>query len=145
MRVASMQKPPAWFTVLAIGATIWGLAGGYACWTQLTMTAAQLAALPTAQRDAFSAMPTVIKGAYVLATAGGLAGGALLLLRRRGARTAFTLSLAGVVIQFGWTFLLYRGANALGPDAAIFPAIIAAIAVGEIWLSRFAMRRGWLR
>ncbi len=137
-------SPPRWFTLAAVASLLWGLAGAYACYSQLSLTPAQLAVMPAAQRDAFTAMPVFARAAYVAATAGGLAGAVLLLLRRRQAAAAFVLSLAGVVVQFGWVFLVFGGVQRLGPSALAFPGFILSASVAEIWLCGLAARRGWL-
>lgn len=138
------RERPLWFTAVSIVLILWALAGVYACYTQLTLTTRQLATLPAAQRAAFSAMPLLVRTAYIVATVGGLAGATLLLARRRLARQAFIVSLAGIGIQFGWVFLVFGGLARLGPAALLFPGLIVTICLGEIWLAGLATRRGWL-
>ena len=138
-------RPPLGFMAAAGLAILWALAGVYACYTQLTLSADQLAALPTAQREAFTAMPQAIRLAYVVAVTGGSVGAVLLILRRRQARIAFIVSLIGVVVQFGWVFGVFHGVARLGPSALAFPAFIVAATVGEIWLAGLGLKRGWLR
>ena len=137
-------KRPFWFMIVAVLAILWGLAGVYACYSDLTTTPAQLAKLPPAQADALTAMPAAIRGAYAVATVGGLVGGVLLAARRRWARAAFVVSLLGVIVEFGWTFGPYQGLAKLGPSAATFPAFIAVVCIAEIWFAGFAQRLGWL-
>jgi len=143
MSNVASSPPPAWFRIAAIVAVLWALAGVYACYTQLTLTQAQLSALPAAQRDAFSSMPRLISVAYIIAVAGGLAGSVLPLVRKRQARLAFLISLGGIIVQFGWVFLIYHGASALGLSAIAFPAFITGVCAAEIWLTGLAIRRGW--
>lgn len=140
----SAAAVPLWFRIVAVVAILWGVAGLYACFTQLTLTPAAMAALPAAQRDAFTAMPGWAKVAYQVAVVSGFVGGVLLLMRHRQAQLAFVVSLAGVLVQFGWTFLVYGGLAKLGPSAAAFPAFLAAVCVAEIWLAGSARGRGWL-
>ena len=138
------SAPPLWFKIVTVVAMLWGLAGVYACYSQLSMSAEALAALPAAQRDAFIAMPGFAKAAYVLAVGAGLIGGVLLFLRKRPARIAFIASLVGIVVQFGWVFGPYQGLAKLGPSAVAFPAFIVAVGVAEIWIAGLALKRGWL-
>lgn len=142
---AATVSVPLWFKIVAVAAILWGVAGLYACFTQLTLTPAALTALPAAQRDAFTAMPGWAKIAYQVAVVGGFVGGVLLLMRNRQAQLGFVVSLIGVIAQFGWTFLVYGGLTKLGPSALGFPAFIAAVCVAEIWFSGLALKRGWLR
>jgi hypothetical protein len=144
METTDSAKPPFWFMIFAALAILWGLAGVYACYSQLSLTPQQLAQLPPAQATAFSSMPLAIRAAYVVATVGGLVGGLLLIARRRWARTAFIVSLLGIVIQFGWTFGPYQGLAKFGAGAVAFPAFIAAVCLAEIWFAGFALKRGWL-
>ena len=113
------SKPPFWFMIAALAAVLWGVAGAYACYSQLTLSPAQLAALPPAQADAFSTMSIAI-------------------------RIAFIVSLIGVIVQFGWLFGPYQGVAKLGPAALGFPGFIVAVGVLEILFADLALRRGWL-
>jgi hypothetical protein len=144
MEPADTAKRPIWFMIYAVLAILWGLAGVYACYSQLTMGPDQLAQLPPIEAGALTAMPAAIRGAYVVATVAGLVGGLLLALGRRWARWAFIVSLLGVVVQFGWTFGPYQGLAKLGALAALFPAFIAGVCISEIWFSDIAQKRGWL-
>ena len=135
---------PWWFKIAAVVAILWGLAGVYACYSQLSLSAEQMAALPAEQRDAFIAMPGFIKGAYAIAVGAGLVGGVLLLMRKAPARIAFIVSLVGVVLQFGWVFGPYQGLAKLGASAMVFPAFIAAVGVAEFYLSVLALKRRWI-
>lgn len=144
MAEAQTIRSPLWFKIVAALVILWGLAGVFACYGQLTLTTAQLAALPAAQRDAFIAMPLVARIAYVVAAGGGLVGGLLLILRRPVARIAFIASLIGVIVQFSWVFGSYQGLAKMGPLALAFPAFIAIVCIAEIWLADMAAKRGWL-
>jgi hypothetical protein len=141
---AQSIKSPLWFKIATALVILWSLAGAFACYSQLTLTPAQLAVLPAAQRDAFIAMPLVVRIAYVIAVGGSLIGGILLILRRREARMAFVASLIGVVIQFGWVFGVYQGVAKMGTSALAFPAFIVLACIVEIWLAVTGRNRGWL-
>lgn len=136
------SKVPAWFWAVSVIFLLWGAAGVFFCYSQLTMTAEQMAQLPPAQRDAFLAMPTAIKGAYIVAVGAGLLGSILLLARKLSARPLFILSLIAVIVQFGWVFAIYTGK--LEPNAWGLPAFIVLMAVLQIWFAGVAARRGWL-
>ena len=138
-------RPPFWFWLVSGLFLLWALAGCYACYAQLTISEAGLAALPPAQRDAWVTMTPLPKAAYAVAVAAGLLGAILLLLRSRLARPIFIVSLVGVIVQFGWFFGPYAGLAKLGASAAIFPAVIFLFAAAEIWFAGLAARSGWLR
>lgn len=143
--MALTRKPPAWYWAVVAVLLLWSLMGCFACYTQLAMTPAQLAALPPAQRDAWMAMTLAPKAAYVVGVLAGLAGTLLLAARRPGARAMFVLSLIGVTIQFGWFFLVWGGMAKVGPGSVGFPLLIFLVCLGEIWFSGFAARQGWTR
>ena len=145
MAETTRVKAPGWFWLVAILFLLWGLAGGFACYMQLTMTPEDLAKLPATQQDAWAAMTPLPKIAYVVAVSAGLLGAILLLMRSALARLLFMLSLIGVVIQFGWFFGPYAGLQKLGASSAAFPAFIVAMALIEIWFTGFCAKRGWLR
>lgn len=138
-------KPPGWFWGAGVIFLLWSLAGVFACYTQLTMTPEQLAALDAPQREAFLAMPGAIKISYAAAVLSGLLGSILLLVRKALARPAFIVSLIAVIVQFGWVFGIYGGLSKFGGiSSAAFPAFIVLMAVLEIWFAGKAVRNGWL-
>jgi hypothetical protein len=138
-------RVPAWYWAVAGLALLWEAMGCYAYLTQVAMDSAALARLPAAQRDIWAAMPGWAVGAYAVAVWAGLLGALGLLLRRRWAGLAFAASLAGVIVQFGWSFLATPILSTIGASAAAFPALILVVAVFLLWFSAFAARRGWLR
>jgi hypothetical protein len=136
---------PRLYWVAAGLALIWSLMGCVAYLSQVTMTEADLAALPAAQRDIWAATPAWVIGAYAVAVWSSLAASVGLLLRRRWAQPLFGLSLAAVIVQFGWTFLATDIVRTVGPGAAAFPAFIIVAAAAMLWLASYAARRRWLR
>lgn len=138
-----MTRPPTWYWIVVAILLLWSLLGCWACYTQLSVTPAQLAQLPAAQQEAWTSMPAFAKIAYVVGVTTALAGALLLLLRRSGARILFVVSLIAVVVQFGWFFLGWHGMAKLGPASAGFPVIIALIGLFEIWFAGLAARRRW--
>jgi hypothetical protein len=140
-----MTKPPTWFYVAAIILIVWECIGCLAYLSQVTMSAADMAQLPAAQREIWAMMPAWVTSAYALAVWVGLAGGIALLLRFRISRTLFIMSLIAVVVQFGWTFLATPLLSTIGGSAAIFPAFIIAVGVMAVWFAGKAAGNGWLR
>jgi hypothetical protein len=136
---------PGWYWAVAILALLWEGGGCYAYLTQVTMKAADMGALPAAQRDLWLAMPAWVWSAYAVAVWVGLTGALALLMRQRWARAAFIVSLAAAIVQFGWTFLVKHALSALGAPAAILPAAIILIGAFLVWFAGAASRRGWLR
>jgi hypothetical protein len=135
---------PVWYWVVSTLLLLWNAVGCAACYRQLTLAPEKFAQLPAGQRDAWIAMPTSARAAYVVAVAGGLLGAAALLFRSLAAGPLFVASLVGVIVQFGWFFVVYKGTSKTGPSSAAFPTIIALIAVGEVAFACLAKSQGWL-
>lgn len=136
---------PRLYWVAAGLALIWSLMGCAAYVSQVSMSAADMAALPAAQRDIWAATPPWVISAYAVAVWSSLGGAIGLLLRRRWAAPLFALSLAAVLVQFGWTFLATDILTSVGPGAAAFPAFIIVAAAAMLWLAVYAAQRRWLR
>ncbi|MEA3001760.1 MAG: hypothetical protein QOH81_548 [Sphingomonadales bacterium] len=145
MNGGTRASVPIWYWLAAILAFLWEAGGCYAYLTQVSMKAADMGALPAAQRDLWLAMPAWIWSVYAVAVWVGLTGALALLLRQRWARSAFLVSLLAALIQFGWVFLANPVLGSLGPSAALFPACIILIGAILVWFAGYAAKRGWLR
>jgi hypothetical protein len=139
------RRVPGWYWAAALGALVWNGFGCFMYLSQVGMDAAEMAKLPEVQQEVWRAMPAWAVGAYALAVWVGLLGAIGLLLRRRWARLAFAVSLLGVVVQFGWSFLGSPILATMGASAVAFPAFIFAVAALLLWFSGMATKRGWLR
>ena len=141
-----MNKPPVWFWVVGVVALLWAGAGCSSYLHEVTMSPADLAAMPTAQADMWRAMPSWLFGVFAIAVWVGLAGAIALLLRRRIARALYIVSLIAVIVQFGYIF---GGMHILDKmsfgEAAGFPIVIAVAQAVMIWFSGYATRQGWLK
>jgi hypothetical protein len=140
MATSARTAVPGWYWAVSVAALLWAAAGCFAYLTQVSMDAGDLAKLPAAQREIWTMMPAWATAAYAVAVWAGLAGAVGLLLRRRWARTAYAVSLAAVVVQFGWTFLASPILSTVGPSAAVFPAFIALVGAALLWFSNYAAR-----
>jgi hypothetical protein len=138
-------RVPGWYWAAALAALVWNGFGCFMYLSQVGMDPAEMARLPEVQQEVWRAMPAWAVGAYALAVWAGLLGAVGLILRRRWARLAFALSLAGVVAQFGWTFLGTSILARMGGSAAVFPAFIFLVTASLLWFAELATRRGWLR
>lgn len=135
---------PTWYWIVSGILVVWGLIGCLACYTQMTMSAEKIAKLPEQQRDAWTTMPGFAKAAYVVAVLAGVGGAILLLLQNALALPLSVLSLAGILVQFGWFFFGYGGWKKHGPGGAIFPIVIALVCMGQIALACCAKAHGWI-
>ncbi|KQX20363.1 MULTISPECIES: hypothetical protein [unclassified Sphingomonas] len=135
---------PVWYWVVSAVLLVWNAVGCLACFSQMTMNAEKLARLPVEQRAAWTAMPATAEAAYVVAVGAGLLGAIALLCRCLAAGPLFVASLVAVIVQFGWFFVVYRGASKLGPSSLAFPAVIAFVAVAQIGFACWAKTAGLL-
>jgi hypothetical protein len=133
-----------WYWVVSAILLVWNAFGCFACFSQMTMSGEKLARLPEEQRTAWMAMPATAKAAYVVAVGAGLLGAIALLCRCLAAGPLFFASLVGVIVQFGWFFVVYRGASKLGLSSLAFPAVIALVAVAQIGFACWAKTAGLL-
>jgi hypothetical protein len=141
-----MIKAPTWYYVVAGVLTLWALIGCYSYLAQVMMSAADLAALPAAQRDMIAALPSWITALYAIAVWSALAGAICLVLRRKFARSAYIVSLVAIIIQFGWTLTALPIIQTMGfAEAAGFPIFIAVVGAVSVWFAGKAKMNGWLR
>ncbi len=138
-------KPPTWYWVVSGLAVLWMLFGVMAWVMDLMTDEASLAELSEAQRQLFAARPQWLFVVYGVAIFSGLAGAIGLLLRKSWASMLFGLSLAAIIIQFGYTFFAMRAVELLGAAAAIpFPLVIFLIGVALVWFARRSRKAGWI-
>lgn len=134
------------FWIVAVLFLLWNIAGDAAYLMQATQDLDALAQTDPAGAEAFRTMPDWAWGAYAVAVWVGTAGAVALLLKRKLALWLFAASLAGVVVQFAWTF---TGTDVVAQKgflaAAGFPIVIGAICLVEIWWTRRQAAAGMLR
>jgi hypothetical protein len=146
MVIATTNRPPVWFWVVAVLTLLWMLIGVMALVMDWMADAAAVAQMSAAQQALRAERPQWLFAVYAVATLGGLGGAIGLLLRRRWAVTLLALSLAAVVVQFGYVLLVMDAIRLLGAASAItFPLVIATLGVLFLWFALVARRRGWLR
>lgn len=139
-----MKTPVVWFTVVAVLALLWNLLGCIAFFSDLRLSPDDLAKLPAAQQALYAARPVWAVAASGVAVFGGVLGSIGLLLRRKWAFPVFVLSLLGILIQDLALFVLADGASLAGPVAVVMQAVVLAIGLGLVLLSRKWIARGWL-
>ncbi|MDZ7867847.1 MAG: hypothetical protein U5L02_01375 [Rheinheimera sp.] len=126
-------------------ALLWNLMGLFVFWTDLNMTAEQIAAMPAAMQEVYQSRPLWSVLATAAAVIGGTLGTVLLLLRLPLAMPLLLISLLGVVLQ-DISFALNPAARALiDQTAIILQGLVLLIAVALLYLARVAGQRGWLK
>lgn len=139
-----MSTQPGWFKIVAVVALLWNLLGCLAFFSDLRLSAEDLAKLPEAQQALYAARPAWAVAATAIAVFGGALGCIGLLLGKKWALVLLVLSLAGVLVQDFGLFVLAGGASLAGPVAFAMQAIVLAVAIGLVALSLRGIARGWL-
>jgi len=139
-----MNATPKWYLPVTILALAWNLVGCFAYWSDVTLTPDDLAKLPAAQQALYAARPAWSVGATAIAVWAGALGCLGLVLRRRWATAPLVASLAALVVQDVYLFLMSDAAALVGPVVYVLQGLVLAIAVGLVWLARTATARGWL-
>ena len=139
-------KVPSWFRIVAIVLVLWELMGCFACYSQIRLGAAAMGPVDDWSLKYYAALPVWYNWVYAVATFGGLLGGVALVLRDRRALPLFWISLAAIVVMFGYAFaatdlIAHKGLGQVLP----FPLFIAAVGAFSVWLAGYAARNGWNR
>ncbi|MBX3175382.1 MAG: hypothetical protein KF709_13285 [Gemmatimonadaceae bacterium] len=140
-----MSDVPRSHRVISVLITIWMSLGVVALAMDPTMSEAARAQLTDAQRQLNDARPMWLMIVYGIATIGGLLGAIGLVVRKRWAVPALTISLAAVVVQFGTILFVLDAIALLGAATAVpFPLVICVLGAASLWYGMRAQARGWL-
>lgn len=142
MNVAAPR--PLGFWIVSVLALLWNLVGMAIFFMQVNMPPEALAAMPAEQRALYESTPVWVNGAFAVAVFGGALGSAMLLMRKRLALPLLALSLLGVVVQMGYTYLMTPAFRVYGASGAILPALLVLIALFLVWFARRSLARGWI-
>ena len=138
------SRAPLWFWVVGVLLLFWGVMGIVAFYQDVSATPEQLARLSAYDRALLASRPAWFIWVYGAAVWSGLIGTIALLLRSGTCRPLFVLSLVLIVVMFGYIFAVTDLIAVKGfATAALFPILIAAIAIFQIWFAGVAHRRGW--
>ena len=134
--VSGTRAAPKWFSVAAWLALLWMLTGGAAFVMDLMTDEATLARMSPAQRELYEARPGWIVAMYAVAVLSGIAGALALVLRQAWAVPALALSLAAVVIQFGFVLFVMPTLERVGvAEAVTLPIIVFAAGALVLWFA----------
>jgi hypothetical protein len=139
-----MNGSPKWFRPVAIVALLWNLLGCVAYLADVTMSPERLSRMTAAQQALYAARPSWAVAATATAVWLGAAGCVGLVLRRKWSTWLLVLSLAGVVVQDLWLFVLSGAAGQAGAVALITQGLVLVIAVGLVTLAWKATAQAWL-
>ena len=137
-RMSTGLKVFAWLMVL------WNGIGVAAFFSQLMMTPEMIAQLPEAQQAVYRDIPVWSYSAYALAVFGGLIGSILLALGKKLAFPVLVISLAGVIVQQYYNFVVIDAISIMGWGIVVMPVIVTSIALLLVLISQRGVRAGWL-
>jgi hypothetical protein len=141
----STSKAPLHFWIVGAVSLLWNAVGA------LDYTATQLriesymSQFTPEQLAYFYGFQAWTVAAWALGVWGSLLGSLFLLLRKRWAVWAFGIAIAGLAITTLHNFVLTDGAAVMGSGAAVFSAVIWAIALFLFFYARAMAKRGVLR
>lgn len=138
-----MAQPPKWFLPVGIVALLWNLIGCAAYLADVMMSPEAVAQMTAAQQAMHAARPSWAVAATAVAVWFGAAGCVGLLLRKRWATPLFITSLAALIVQNVWLFLM-SGVPQVNLVAAVLQACVLLIAVGLVLLGRKAAAQEWI-
>jgi hypothetical protein len=124
------------FRTIAVVILLWNLIGDAAYLAQVTADPGRMAQTDPDTAEAFAAMPAWAWSADAIAVWGGTAAAIALLARRRIAVPLFALSLAAIVVQFSWSFLVFGVVARQGPATIVFPLFIAVMGIAQLIYAR---------
>lgn len=131
-----------WFRWAAWGTLLWMLLGVANYLFQVTVDPATL---PTDQQLLLAAVPGWMLSFFALTVWIGLAGGVLLVMRRKAAEPLLLASLVACAVQFT-AYFIDPGLREIVPaDGLVVPVVILAITWTIFWFARHSAQRGWLK
>lgn len=140
------EEIPGSFRIVAILAILWMLAGCASYIMHVTMTPADIAALPQGQQTFMNNSPSWVYALFGIATWGGLAGAVLLLMKRRLAVTLLLVSLVAAVLQVLANYFVQDAWNLLGGATSLFmPVLIVGLGFFFWNYAKGAAAKGWLK
>ena len=131
----------AWYM---IGATVSLLLMILFCVLFVMHLTADPAAMPLDQRAAYEATPDWVIGAFGLGALAGLAGGILLILKRRQAEWLMLAALIGVLVWLAGSLVVGPLREAMSANDLLVVIVMVAIIWTIFWFARHSRMRGWL-
>ena len=138
------MSTPTWLKPLAWAALIWNSLGVIAFVMQMMMTPELISKLPIDQQAAYSDIPLWSTIAFAIAIFGGLLGCIFLLNKKALAIPTFTVSLAAILLQQYYNFVVINSIDLLGASAVFMPILVIIIAIGLLYISIKGKQQSWL-
>ncbi len=131
-----------WYLPAAIASLLFM---GLGCILYLTHVLADPATMPLDQRTAFEAEPMWVTAAYAVAVWVGLAGTALLVIRKRLAEPLLLVSLAAVLVWLAGLLVVSELRESLSANDLVVAIVVTALTWTIYWFARHSRQRQWLK
>jgi len=141
---STTNKPTTAFWVIGVIALVWNVMGVMAYLAQAYMTEDVLATLPEAEQALYQNIPAWATAAFAIAVFGGSLGCLLLLMKKKLAKTVFSISLLGILVQMYYNLFQSNAMEVYGPGGMVMPILVLVIGAFLIWYSQDLTKRGIL-
>ncbi len=122
---------------------LWGLLGCLVFYSHATVSPQHASEPAFWNWEYYQSVPRWFLVDYAIGVGASLLGSLAMLRRSRKANILYVVSLAAVIVQFGYLFATGMVAGPI--QAFAIPVFILGVAIFQIWLAGMATRRGWLR
>jgi hypothetical protein len=136
------QPIAGWYMPAAVASLLFMALG---CILYLMHVFADPAAMPLDQRAAYEAEPMWVTAAYAVAVWIGLAGTAMLVMRRKVAEFLLMVSLAAVLVWLAGLLVVTGLRENMSANDLLVAIVVTAITWTIFWFARHSRQRGWLR
>jgi len=141
----STNKAPLHLWIVGAVTLLWNAVGAIDYVAMQLRIAPYMSRFTPEQLEYFDGFPAWTVAAWALGVWGSLLGSLFLLLRRRWAVWLFGIAIVGLAVTTLHNFVLTDGAAVMGPEAAVFSAVIWVIALFLFFYARAMAKRGVLR
>lgn len=138
-----MNTAPKWVLIVGVVLILWNLGGASMFVLDMLRSPEDIAALPQDQQLLWSQMPAWSWAAYGVGTIGGLLAAIGIVVKKKWAAHLAWVSVLAVIVNFVPVFFMSEGVDVWQPRFYVFPLVIFAIALCQLWLARKANKQGW--
>ena len=131
-----------WYMPAAIASLLFM---GLGCVAYLMTVLADPSDMPLETRTALEAMPAWVTGAQAIAVWLGLAGTAMLVMRRKLAEPLLMVSLAAVLVWLAGLLLVTEVRENMSANDLLVAIVVTALTWTVFWFARHSRQRQWLR
>lgn len=141
----SENTPNRWIKSVLITALLWNMLGIFALTMQLLLTPEMISKLPQEQQLAYKQQPLWATLAFAVAVFGGALGCLLLLFKKSLAIFTLIASLAAILVQQYYNFLIINSISLFGISAIFMPIVVIIIAIALVYLSFYLKQQHYFK